>query len=136
MKIHLNYDQEEFLRNGNMYFNGRDTYYQNPLWYKDTGNMTYEIQSHPPGANTHTIQEALISLEESNEMVFIQIDSIENIKTDMENEGYEMEEWSNGYNNGWEVSFWLYFKHKTKKRLVLSGSLWYGSYKLEVADES
>ena len=40
--------------------------------------------------------------------------------------------------NGWQVDFWQYFQNEDKtKKLCLSGSLWFGNFKLtKVEDES
>ena len=40
--------------------------------------------------------------------------------------------------NGWQVEFWQYFQNEDEtKKLCLSGSLWFGNFKLtKVQDES
>lgn len=40
--------------------------------------------------------------------------------------------------NGWQVDFWQYFQNEDEtKKLCLSGSLWFGNFKLtKVEDES
>ena len=40
--------------------------------------------------------------------------------------------------NGWQVDFWQYFQNEDKtKKLCLSGSLWFGNFKLtKVEDEN
>lgn len=42
--------------------------------------------------------------------------------------GYERED-LDGDSNGWQVDFWYYY-YKYNKRICLSGSLWYGNFKL------
>lgn len=49
-----------------------------------------------------------------------------------EAQGYEMEDLGDN-TNSWSIDFWYWFSHKkdpTKARYCLSGSLWYGNFKI------
>lgn len=61
---------------------------------------------------------------ELNEMVpLVEIEEI------FKYEGYEMEELDDNI-NGWQIDFWYSFEHVGKARYTVSGSLWYGNFKI------
>lgn len=39
-----------------------------------------------------------------------------------------------GETNGWQIDFWEYFKSEVHGEVILSGSLWYGDFKLSKVD--
>lgn len=60
---------------------------------------------------------------------------IDDIKTDLEKLGFEMEK-SDENTNGWQVDFFYYFNHSVYGKYLLHGSLWYGDFKLGKINEN
>lgn len=75
---------------------------------------------------TDEIREFIISQEEKMKISMIPISEIQDI---FESQGYELEDLDDN-TNGWSIDFWYYFKHPEKARYCVSGSLWYGDFKI------
>lgn len=77
------------------------------------------------------------SLDKLREFIILQGETLElsemipisDIQDLFELEGYQLEE-LNDNTNGWSIDFWYYFKHSEKARYCVSGSLWYGDFKI------
>lgn len=56
---------------------------------------------------------------------------LDQIRKVFEKQGYKWEDLKDDGNlNGWSVDFWYYFSHPEKIRYCVSGSLWYGGFKI------
>lgn len=44
--------------------------------------------------------------------------------------GFERSEFDGGETNGWQVDFWYYYRSEEHGEICLSGSLWYGDWKI------
>lgn len=72
------------------------------------------------------IREFIIDQSESFSICMRPLTEIEGV---FENLGYEKEYEENPL-NGWEVSFWYHYIHPTRPRYTVTGSLWYGEFKI------
>jgi hypothetical protein len=76
--------------------------------------------------NVFTLQDVINDPEGG----YIEIQAINNIVIFLESEGFVLNKNGLGDNNGWQVDFWLYFTHPEKGKWCLSGSWYYGDYRL------
>jgi hypothetical protein len=61
--------------------------------------------------------------------VVIDMEPIDGIEKILQSRGFDMEELDDN-TNGWDVDFWYDFVDEFNTKIQLSGSLWYGGFKL------
>lgn len=78
-------------------------------------------------------------LDEIREFIFSQKDRLDiepmvplyQIERQFKSQGYTRSIGDDGDTNGWQVDFWYTFCHPEKPHYTVSGSLWYGDFKIE-----
>ncbi len=76
-------------------------------------------------------KDLIIDFINNNEVDTIEIDMfpVNDILSVLEKEGWEKHEHNGDETNGWQVDFW-YYVTKDTTNICLSGSLFYGNFKL------
>lgn len=74
----------------------------------------------------HDFREFVDSSVVSMKVDMLPIDYYEDL---FKESGYEIEDLEDN-TNGWSVGFWYYFTREGKPKIMLSGSLWYGGFKI------